>query len=139
MPENHDPDSMSSDWEKEASRQHGSPEERREKNRRHVRHLMRQVPEPEIREILKALSQLDEPMCCSRLRELDLDHLPLENLIQPHELFGLRFHVSSFNGNQLTVHVGESYGAVGSGGSFQLEHQEDGTYKVTDIGTIWIA
>lgn len=139
MPENQDPDSVSSSWEEEARRKYGSPEERREKNRRHVRHLVRLVPEAEIREILKALSRMGEPMCCSRLRELDLANMPLEDLIQPYELFGFRFHVSSFKGNQLTVHVGESYGTVGSGGSFKLEHQEDGTYKVLEGGIIWIA
>lgn len=139
-PEEHGPlDLESPSWEEEATRLFGPPEERRRKNLRHVQKLMRLVSESDLRNILKALSRMDEPVCCANLRKHDLDHIPLHEVIQPYELLGFRFHLSGLSSNQVTAQVGESFMMVGSGGTFVLERQEDGDFRVTETGTLWIA
>lgn len=126
-------------WEAEATRRYGPPAVRARKNRRYVARLIRRHSEPTLRGILKALSTLDEPMCCERLREHDLDSAPLETIIRPFELLGLHFRVVSESDQRVTVEMGEAYETVGSGGEIQLDRSENHTFRIRGILSQWIA
>jgi hypothetical protein len=51
-------------WEEQATRTFGPPKVRAEKNRRYVARLVRNHSEQTIRDLLKALSKVKDPMCC---------------------------------------------------------------------------
>ena len=133
------PESGADFWEEEATRTFGPPEARAEKNRRYVSRLVRKHSEQTIRGLLKALSKLEDPMCCSRLAEHDLDAAPLEEIIRPYELLGLDFKVKRVSETQMKVEMGEAYGEVGSGGGFILERVGPGSYRIVEELKQWIA
>jgi hypothetical protein len=112
---------------------------RAEKNRRYAARLVRKHSEQTIRGLLKALSKLDDPICCSNLAEHDLDTAPLEEIIRPYELLGLYFRVKIVSETQLTVELGEAYDSVGSGGKFLLERVDSSNFRVIGESLTWIA
>ncbi len=126
-------------WEAEATRTYGPPELRTRKNRRYVQRLARRHSEPVVRGLLKALSTLDDPMCCANLREHDLDADPLEEIICPFELMGKSVSISKVSDTQFLVDIGQAYDTCGSGGEFLLERNSDGSFRVAEVRGGWIA
>src|SRR6187549_2790755 len=126
-------------WEEEATRTFGPPEVRAQKNRRYVSRLVRKHSEGTVRGLLKALSKLEEPMCCANLAKHDLDAAPLEEIIRPYELLGLNFTIKPVSDTQVKVELGEAYDNVGSGGTFLLERVDPCSYRVVQQLVEWIA
>lgn len=114
-------------------------EARRQKNLRYVKSRLRQHPERTIRNILKALSTMDEPTCCENLRKRDLEGEALERIIRPFDVLGLHFSVVLVSDKQFTVDIGEADGLIGSGGRFLLEQLADGSFRVLETLSEWIA
>jgi len=73
------------------------------------------------------------------LAERDLDRAPLAEIIQPFEILGLHFKIVSVSLPQVTVEIGESYGTIGSGGTFLLQRLAGDSFRVTDTLAGWIA
>ena len=127
---NDDTQKITDAWEAEATKLYGPPEIRKRKNQRYVQRLVRRHSEAAVRGMLKALSKLDDPMCCANLRDHDLDADPLEDIVCPFELMGLSVRISSVSDTQFLVDIGEAYDTCGSGGSFLLERNSDGSRAI---------
>lgn len=108
------------------------------KNQRHVAGLVREFTEPTIRAMLKCLSKEKEPHAAARLAELDLDKVPLAEIIDQFGWFGFRFEVDQVSSDSYRVRFGESAGTCGSGGDFILLRNKRGIFNVTG-GQVWIA
>jgi hypothetical protein len=136
---NDDTNRINEAWEAEATKTYGPPEMRMRKNRRYVQRLVRRHSEAGVRGMLKALSKLDDQMCCANLRKNDLDADPLEEIIRPFELMGLHVSISKVSDTQFLVGIGEAYDTCGSGGEFLLERIPDGSFRVAEVRDGWIA
>jgi hypothetical protein len=121
-------------WEEEATRTFGPPDVRDSKNRRYTERLIRKHSEPAIRGMLKALSKLKDPMCCSSLRKHKLDSAPLHSIIRFFELLGLHFRAGTRPDQRFTINISESYGTIGSGGEYILEKTARGTFRIVEYG-----
>ncbi len=117
----------------------GSTKQDLRRNRRYVGRLVKAHSESGIRAMLTELSLLDQPECCQRLRLLDLDSGPLEEIIHPYDPFGLSFEVERVSEKRIKVNVGEAHDLVGSGANLLLEPRADGSYHVVEMLSEWIS
>src|SRR5207249_3801273 len=112
---------------------YGPPEVRRRKNQEYVAELVATHTEPVVRGILKALAKLPSPQCAANLSERDLDSVALDEIIRPHEHFGLNLSIETVGGEEFTVKMGEFWNKCGSGGGFILERSDDGSFRVKEV------
>ncbi|HEY3897436.1 MAG TPA: hypothetical protein VGM54_02420 [Chthoniobacter sp.] len=133
---------MSNEWEEaEITRLFGPPEVREQKHRKYIEGLIERHSEKTVRGILKALSLLDEPYCCERLRRRDLDTQSLAEIIQPYRPFGLKVSIlieAGKDGKEVIIEIDEGWLDAGSGGKFLLERLDDGSFRVVATLEQWI-
>jgi hypothetical protein len=116
---------IEAEFEAEATEYWGPRELRDRKNRRYVDRLVRRYSEPVIRGLLVALSSLKRPLCAQDLSEIDLATTPLEEIIQPFQIYGRRFKVLSVEDEAYTVEISAGYRTAGGGGRFLIARSDE--------------
>jgi hypothetical protein len=116
-------------FERESAELYGPPDVRQHKAEEYISDLIAKYSEPVIRGILIALSRLERPRCAHWLSEMDLLSTPLTEIIEPFEVGGLEFKVSSADASDYEVQISAGYGRAGDGGRF-LIHRDGDTFTV---------
>ncbi|TGE22193.1 hypothetical protein E5K00_18270 [Hymenobacter aquaticus] len=122
----HSEEKWAQEYEKTLTELFGPPEKRRRRERGYFANLRRRHSEPLIRNILRVLAQVEDFAPARRLREMDIRHDPLPELIRPYDYPWFRLSNIRWVGELLEVNAVHGMERAGGAQMFVLRHTAAG-------------